>query len=94
MVRPDFGQSLLQTLLKTFEYKVLMQYMIGPLSDSDQEKFMRGDFSPQDSIGVTITDYGMIFPDLRFPGLLSSETVLYYVDHHFGGTHLAIDFGS
>jgi hypothetical protein len=94
MVRPDFGRSLLKTLLNTFEYKVLMQYMIGPLSESDQEKFMQGDFSPQDSIGVTITDYGLVFPDLRFPGLLSSETVLYYIDHHYGGTHLSIDFGS
>lgn len=94
MVRPDFGQSVLNALLGTFEYKELLQYMIGPLSESDQEKFMRGDFSRHDSIGATITDYGICFPDLSFPELLSSDTVLYCIDHYYGGTHIAIDFGS
>lgn len=93
MVRPDFGQSFLKTLLSTFEYKELLQYMIGPLSDREQEIFMQGNFSPQDSIGATITDYGMIFPDLRFPELLASETVIYNISHYYGGTHIAIDFG-
>ncbi len=94
MVRPDYGRSFLKTLLSTFEYKELLQYMIGPLSDSDQEKFMQGKFSPQDRIGATVVDYFMTFPEMLFPELLTIETVIYSISHYYGGTHIAIDFGS
>ena len=94
MVRPDFGQSFLKTLLSTTEYKVLLQFMIGPLSDSDQEVFMRGEFSRQDSIGATVAGYCITFPENLFPELLAPETVIFYNSHYYGGSNIVFDFGS
>ena len=68
--------------------------MIGPLSDSDQEQFMQGKFSQQDSIGEKVTGYYITFPEMFFPELLASETVIYNISHYYGGSNIAIDFGS
>ena len=93
MVRPDYGQSFMETLLGTTEYKALLQFMIGPLSVSDQEKFSRGDFSPNDSIGATVAEYCPTFPETLFPELLSPETVIFVIYHYYGGINIVIDFG-
>jgi hypothetical protein len=94
MVRPDFGRSFIKTLLDTTEYKVLLQFMIGPLSDSDQEEFMEGEFSQHDSIGVKVAGYCIRFPENLFPELLAPETVIFFISHYYGGSHIVIDFGS
>jgi hypothetical protein len=68
--------------------------MIGPLSFSVQEKFMRGNFSPLNNSGATVDDYCMTFPDRLLPEFLTIETVIYSISHYYGSTHIAIDFGS
>jgi hypothetical protein len=98
MVRSDYGQSFMETLLSTTEYQVLLQFMIGPLSGSDQERFKQGIVSPQDKTGKTVAGYCISFPDSLFPELLASETVIfmishYYISHYYGGTYIVIDFG-
>jgi hypothetical protein len=93
MVRPDYGQSFMETLIGTTEYQVLLQFMIGPLSASDQENFKQGIVSPQDNTGKTVAGYCIRFPEKLFPELLSSETVIFLIDHYYGGTYIVIDFG-
>jgi hypothetical protein len=93
MVRPDYGISFMETLLSTTEYEVILQFMIGPLSDSDQKKFKQGFFSPQDNIGKTVAGYCITFPEMLFPELLSCETVIFMISHYYGGTNIVIDFG-
>jgi hypothetical protein len=93
MVRPDYGQSFMETLIGTTEYQVLLQFMIGPLSASDQEKFMQGIVSPRDKTGKTVAGYCIRFPEKLFPELLSSETVIFMISHYYGGTYIVIDFG-